>query len=403
MLSSGNMSLRFWRCFWIFAAAGLARLALASYSQAQAPAVPSAGSSFVSLTAIPVPYDPLEMVTGEARQVQNGGERAAVIELLGKAQRLSNVRLHPYDLKTAFTSYGSSSSDGQWVLEDMSPGANIYRWTAQGPSFSGIFLNANKLLSSNQAGGAMPLRLAQVRNAMWAIYYPAIGAHAVLRVANGSLNGAELRCVLVVRGFYGTSQPEFSSGRSFDEAEYCVNPQTGLLETYSPYPGLYVRYDYSSGLHFHEQTIPDRFTITERGKAVIEAKTESVSEAPPANSNLFEPTGLTPLGVGQVIVAPMMVRGRQTSPSRDVGSAGQVVVVHGMVSPDGHLSEVEVLASTNSSLEEAAVDHANKASALEMGVNTQPGTTPQSREIVFTVEFVTRPAPTVAVPQQQDR
>jgi hypothetical protein len=393
------MRLRFRHRLWIFAAAGLASLVLTPYSQAQAPGLPPHGSSFVSLTTIPVPYDPLEMVTGDARQVQTGEERAAAIALLGKAQRLSNVRLHPYDLKTTFTSYGSSSSDGRWVLEDMSPGGNIYRWTAQGPSFSGIFLNANKLLSSNQAGGAMPLRLAQVRNAMWDIYYPAIGAHATLRVATGSLNGAELHCVLVARGFYGTSQPEFSTGRSFAEAEYCVNPQTGLLETYSPYPGLYVRYDYSNGLHFHEQIIPDGFTITERGKAFIEAKTESVSEAPPANSSLFEPAGLTAFGVGQMIVAPMVVRGFQTSQSPDLGS-GQVVVVHGMVSPDGHLSEVEVLASTNASLEEAALEHAHKASALEMGVDTQPGTTPQSREIVFMVEFVSRSAPAAAVPQQ---
>jgi hypothetical protein len=379
----------------ILATAALS-LALGAYSRAQAPVQPPHHSAFLSLTTIPVPYDPLEVVTGDARVVQNAEERAAAIDLLEKARRLSNVRLHPYDLKTTFTSYGSSSSDGRWVLEDMSPGANIYRWTAQGPSFSGIFLNANKLLSSNQAGGAMPLRLAQVRDAMWAIYYPAIGPHATLRVANGSLNGTQLRCVLVAHGIYGTSEPEFSSGRSFDEAEYCVNPQTGLLEMHSPYAGLYIHYDYSNSLHFHEQIIPDGFTITERGKAVIEARTESVSEAPPANSNLFEAAGLSALGVGQAIVAPMMVRGIQTSQSSEVGSAGQVVVVHGMVSPDGHLSEVEVLASTNPSFEEVAMDHVNKASALEMGVNTQPGTTPQSREVVFTVEFVPRPAPTAA-------
>jgi hypothetical protein len=363
---------------------------------ARAQGVVGEGSSYVSLTSIPVPYDPLELVPSDARQIENGEERAATIELLAKAHRLSNVRLHPYELKTSFVSYGSSSSDGQWLLEDMSPGGNIYRWTAQGPSFAGVFLNVNRLLSSNQTGGAMPLRLAQVRDAIWGIYYPEIGPHASLREANGSSSGAELHCVLVAHGIYEKSKLVFSSGRSFDEAEYCVNPQTGLLETYSPFAGVYIRYDYSSALHFHELIIPNGFIITEHGKTVIEAKTESVGEPPSANSGVFSAEGLTALGVGQVIVAPMIVRGFQTSPSTD--AAGQVVVIHGMVSSDGHLSEVEVLASTNPNLEQAAIDHANKASALEIGVDTQPGITPRSREIIYTVEFGPRSARTVSSP-----
>jgi len=347
----------------------------------------------VSLATIPVPYDAMEMVTGGARLVESGEERAEIIDMLVKARRLSNVRMHPYDLKTSFVSYGSSSSDGQWILEDVSPSGNLYRWTAQGPSFSGIFLAANKLVSSNQPGGAMPLRLAQVRDAMWDVYSPGIGPHATLRVADGDLNGASLRCILVAHGILGKKQPEFASGRSFDEAEYCVNPETGLLETYSPYAGLYIRYDYANALHFHEAILPDGFTITERGKTVIEAKTDSVEDAPPPNSNLFEPSGLNPLGVGQVIQGPMRVRGFEMIQSLGASSAGQVVVLHGMVSPNGHLSEVEVLASTDPSLEGAAIDHANKAQALQMDADVQPGATPRSREIVFTVEFAPPPAP----------
>ena len=376
---------------------GLARHSVAqeATAQTQTPASPLLPhfSPFVPLASIPVPYDPMELVTGNAQLIESAEERAATIELLAKAHRLSNVRLHPYDLKTSFTSYGSSSSDGPWILEDMSPSGNVYRWTAEGPGFSGIFLAANKLVSSNQPGGAMPLRLAQVRDAMWDVYFPAIGPYATLRVANGDLNGASLRCILVARGISEKKPPEFASGRSFDEAEYCLNPDTGLLEMYSPYAGLYIRYDYANAVHFHEVIIPDGFTITERGKTVIEAKTENVGDAPPANSNLFEPAGLNPLGVGQVIQGPMRVQGFETTESSDSSAAGQVVVLHGMVSPEGQLSEVEVLASTNPSLEGAAIDHANKAHALQMDGDTQPGTTPRSREVVFTVEFAPRPMP----------
>ena len=244
----------------------------------------------------------------------------------------------------------------------------------------------------------MPLRLAQVRDAMWSIYSPGIGPHATLRLATGSLNGAELRCVLVAHGIYGKSLPEFSSGRSFDEAEYCVNVQSGLLETYSPYAGLYVRFSYANGLHFHDQIIPDEFIITQRGRTVIDAKTESVTDAPPQNTNLFETAGLNPLGVGQVIVPPMRVHGFQTSQFVNTSSGGQVVILHGMVSPDGHLTEVEVLASTNADLESAAVEHANKAHALQMAGNTQPGTTPRSREVIFTVQFLPQRPPKILPP-----
>lgn len=391
----------FERRFWTaMAAVAFLSVAVARHSgaqegagQAQTPApafVPQIFPS-VSLASIPVPYDPMELVTGGARLIESPEERAETIELLAKAHRLSNVRMHPYELKTSFTSYGSSSSDGQWILEDMSPSGNVYRWTAQGPGFSEIFLASSKLVSSNQPGGTMPLRLAQVRDAMWDVYSPGIGPHATLRVANGDLKGASLQCILVAHGVYGKKQPEFASGRSFDEAEYCVNPGTVLLEMYSPYAGVYIRYDYANGLHFHEAIIPDGFTITERGKTVIEAKTEGVEDAPPANGNLFDPAGLNPLGVGQVIQGPMRVRGFEMTQSSDASAAGQVVVLHGMVSPDGHLSEVEVLASTNPSLEDAAIDHAQKAHALQIDGDTQPGTTPRSREVVFTVEFAPQP------------
>jgi len=383
--------MRAWHCGWIVVAFALQ--SAVAVAQGPGVALHSRSPAFVSLKSIPVPYDPLEAVPSGAQEVTNAEERAAALDLLAKAQRLSNVRLHPYDLKTSFTSYGSSSSDGRWILEDMSPGAFIYRWTAQGPSFSGIFLNANKLLSSNQAGGAMPLRLAQVRRAMWSIYYPVQQRFRSVRVADGNLGGGGVRCVLLAP-FFGPSEGDFAAGRSFLEAEYCVNIRTGLLESFSPCAGLYIHYDYANALHFHDQIIPGGFTITEHGKAIIEAKTESVGDAPSKDSSLFQPAGLTPLGVGQVIVPPMTVWSGEVSDSLGAGSVGQVVVIHGMVSPDRQLTEPEVLASTNVGLDEAAVEHAKRAPALGAGFRAQPGTTPQSREIIFTVQFAPRPPQT---------
>lgn len=93
--------------------------------------------------------------------------------------------------------------------------------------------------------------------------YLGIGPYASLRVATSSLNGTEVRCVLISHGIPRNSNLSFSTGRSFEESEYCVDPKTGLLATYSPVPGLYVHYDYGSALHFDEQIIPNGFTISE--------------------------------------------------------------------------------------------------------------------------------------------
>ena len=342
----------------------------------------------VPLTSISVPYDQAEPVTGGAQLITSPEQRAQILQLLQNARMHSDLRLHPYDLKTSFTSYGSSSSDGRWILEDISPGRNIYRWTAQGPSFNGVFLSVNKLLWSNQAGGAMPLRLAQVRIAMWAQYYPGIGPFAALRVATGNLNGAEARCVLAARGVSGRAQRQFPDGRSFADSEYCIDPETGLLASYSPYPGVYIRYDYSNAIHFHQLIIPNGFTILENRQTVIEARTDSVTDPPTKTSNLFDTSGLNALGVGQVIVPPRIVHGYQSSLRLGSGSAPQAVALHGMLAPDGQLTELEILASTNPALNDGAIRHARRAPSSRMPSQTQPGNTPRSRETVFIVEFV---------------
>jgi hypothetical protein len=379
--------MKLWGCCLLLVVTGLT----CGIALAQLSVPPPPQSRIPALISIPVPYDPSEIVTSGAQLVQGAEERATTLQLLQAAHRLSNVRLRPYDLKTSFRSYGTLPSDGRWSLEDISPGAGIYRWTAEGPSYSGIFLTVDKLLSSNVPEGAVPLRLAQVRSAIFGIYFPEIGSYATLRVATGYLNGAELRCVLVARGGFGNNQPSLAPGRSLEESEYCVDPRNGLLALYSPFPGEYIHYDNDSALHFHEITVPDGFTITEGGKAIIEARTESVTDAPPKNSNIFTPAGLNTLAAGTVSEVPSSIRLMQPFP--DNGSTDQVgvAVVHGVVTPDGKINEVELLTSTNPALEAAAIERVTNSPMGGYRVNPQPGAARQPREIVFTEEFIPRP------------
>lgn len=335
-----------------------------------------------SLPEPPVPGDPLELVSGNAEAVQNPEQRQAAFNLLTNARAASNVRAHAYHLVTTFTSVGSSSSDGAWTLDDMSPSGKIYRWAAQGAGYSAVNLYNNQLLYTNQSSEAIPLRLAQVREAIF-FAYPAMGPYLSLRTANGYLDGIQLSCVLTAPGFQGKS---FSGGRSWEESEYCVNAASGFLMTYSPAPGLYIRYDYTNAIPFHGKTIPGGFIITEAGRTIIQAKTQSVSDPADADPALFQPAGLTALGVGSMMTFPVHARARVGEAGDGGGGVLNVVALHGVSSPDGHVSEVEILASTNPSLSQAAL---NWATNWQMISHPQNGSTPQSHEILFTFESVT--------------
>lgn len=329
-----------------------------------------------SLGQPPVPADPLELVSGDAQPVQDAEQRAAIVNLLSNARTLSNVRAYPYDLKTAFVSYGASAGD--WTLEDTSPSHNVYRWTAQGPSYSAVNLRSSELLYSNQPTGAIPLRLAETRTAIF-MMYPRTGSRAAIRTASASLNGGDLTCVLVTN--MAQAKPA-AGGRRWDENEYCVDPKSGLLMTYSPVPGMFVVYDYTNAFHFHDKTIPGKFTITQAGQIVIEERTESVADAGKLDRAMFQPDGLEKIGAGTLLTPPWRVRSRSGS-----GSAVQVVVLDGLVNPAGQMSDLQVLASSNSALNQAALEKAAAWPRFQSEEDAQLGAAPQSHEVFFTMEF----------------
>ncbi len=358
-------------------------LALGQTATPTVPAGPPPRILWATLAEPPVPSDPLELITANAQPVLETNERAAVINLLSSARALSNVRAQAYDLKTTFTAVGSSPSDGSWQLEDISPRRNLYRWTAQGPSYSAVNLYSNNVLYSNQPATGIPLRLAQVRGAIF--FTPMlVGPRASIRTANANLNGTEVTCVLVAR--MSPVKP-VAGGRRWDEEEYCVDPKSGLLMTSSAAPGLYVLYDYANALHFHDRIIPGKFTITEAGQPVIEARLESITDPGNLDRSLFDPAGLNSIGVGSTMTGSWKVRSMVPSASGGASSGMQVVVLHGMLSPDGHLSDTEVLASSNAGLNQSALERAAQWQNWQAGNEGQPGATPQSHEVFFTVQF----------------
>lgn len=364
-----------------------------STTPSQAPHAPRVTmQSLQNLPQPAVPADSLELVTGSAQPVTDAAQRATIISLLSNSRSLSNVRPYPYDLKTSFIAYGSSFSDGAWQMENTSagPGNGRYRWTAQGPDYSVVNLYQKSLLYSNQSGASMPLRLAQVRAALF--YVDSVfGPHASIRITSASLNGVELTCALTERM---TAPKTTTGGRLWSESEFCVDPKTGLLITYSPVPGLYVQYDYSNAIHFKDKIVPGKFVITEAGHTVVEASNDSVTDPPAADSPLFSSSGLTSVGVGAVESSPSSMRSLEstvdfsTNPS-PASLALQIVIVHGMIAPDGHITESEILSSSDPNLNQRATDRLTIWQSRRFMFNdTQPGTSPQSHEGYFVFQFV---------------
>jgi hypothetical protein len=366
-------------------------LACSAAILAQTPTAPGRAYDFQTIPRPPAPPDPLELVTGPAAPVQDALQRMAALSRLSKAQELSNVRGQPYDLKTTFISSGGLASDGNWMLEDTARGRK-YRWTAQGPNFSAVNLYPDSVqngLYGNQQSGNLPLRLLQVRSAIFFRVPASIGTMTSVRTATGLLTGAEQRCVLLV---IGAGSRSFTGARNWEESEYCVDAQTGLLTTYSPVPGLFVHYDYSQAIRFHGKLIANAFTIWEAGQKVAEATTVSVNDPPDVTDPIFSPTGLLPLGAGRTMNPGMnmpivMPVPGHPLPVTNSDAAIQVIALHGNVSGDGQLREVEVLASTDSTLNQTALDAAK--SWTQGRRQGQPGATAQSSEMILTFEFVT--------------
>jgi len=347
------------------------------------PLSPAQADSGSAQAEAPVPNDPLELVTGAAEPVQNADQRLAAVNLLKSARSLSNVRGQPYDLKTTFSASGSPSSDGVWNLEDVSPSAGVYRWTAQSPSFSVINLFTGGLLYSSRPSGGIPLRLAQVRAAIF-FNDPWIGPRASVRTANGTLNGADLNCFLIAH-MAGTRIP--AGGRRWEESEYCVDARSGLLTTWSPAPGVYVLYDYSTVRNFHGKTIPGGFTITQAGQTVVEARVESVTDPAKADPAWFDPSTLSQTGVGSLMTRPWLIRSVAMQAGANPNVILHAVLVHGMVTPDGKLTETEIVASSDARLNQSAIRQAARRRSWRSEEEPQPGATPQAHEVFLLMQF----------------
>ena len=295
----------------------------------------------------PIPRDPLELVSGPVEIAAAPETRTTALELANRARDHYTLRsaLVGYDLKVHFTvdSGGATEYDGAWQMEDIFDPKQGLHWTAK--SDSGYSITEISVKGKHYAQGTpgnFPLRLQEARAALLdAIPSPAYIQRHEIRTSAAVFDGSQVVCLLVA-GF-GTTE-SLPSGRSWDETEDCIDPQSGLLKMQSQAPGRYFSYDYTNAPSVAGHILPRNVTVTEGGKVVSKITVDSLEELSSADPSLFVPTPeMKQRGQPNIMAGAQKIWRDAGSPSFSLGGTIEPVCVFGLVTPSGKLIEAHSL------------------------------------------------------------
>jgi len=330
----------------------------------------------------PVPGDPLELATGPATIADTPEKRTAILNLLERARQNNNlhvVGMNPFDLKASFNSSGSAGNSGPGVLEENWLSGATWRWSEHLGTYSQLRIFRNGVAYDSNPGTYQPLRLQMVRQA---IFWPVAGnfANAVIRVAESSWNGKGVTCALIAGPRARASQ---ETGRQWIEEEFCIDPATGFLQTYSIAPGIYDVYDYSSAFEFHGHSIARRITIVENSIPVATVELNEIKDLNTADASLFRPTAdMKGPGImlGPPIRFPQLAKDNLHAPANGVV---QPIIVHAALDVSGKVLEAEALQTSDPALSEAALN-------LVKNTNYGPARNREQvqRDVFINVQFV---------------
>jgi hypothetical protein len=329
----------------------------------------------------PVPGDPLELATGPARVVDAPEERASVLSLVERARQNNNLHMQggaPYELKVSFNVMGQTPYNGVGELSETWAAPGMWRWSERLGSYTQERVFHGGVAYDTNPQTYQPLRLQLVREA---IFWPVAGQFASrsIRVAQAQWQGKPVTCVLVSAG---RARDDSTSGRRWEEEEFCIDQQTGLLQTYSIAPGLYNVYDYGNAVQFHGHTVARQFSIVENGSTVVQAQVESLSDLGAVDASAFTPAqGMRGPGaiIREPVRFPQVVKGSATVPEGTI----QPVVVLAALDASGKVLEAEALQTSDPTLSEEAL-------RLVRSTNYGPtrGAVPLQREFFIRVQFM---------------
>lgn len=309
----------------------------------------------------PLPSDPLELATGSARVLDTPQLRALVLGLLEQARQNNGMHTAggaPFDIKVSFKSLGQSRYTGQGELEETWISGQRWRWTAQIGDYSIDRMFYKGAAYDERPKGGIPLRLQMVRSA---VFWPVSGnfAPAYLRVATAKWDGSDVMCILRSRGAdaedEAQSEDTASTGRRWSETEYCVDPKSGLLRTYSDAPGIYTVYDYNDvTIHFHGRTLARQISVVAGGVTILQIHLDSIEDPHVSDPAFFLPTPkMLERGPQGMITGPFRFTQLVPAPPGR-NSVIEPVVVIATLDRSGKVMEAEALPGSDTALADAA-------------------------------------------------
>ncbi|MFZ0037541.1 MAG: hypothetical protein WAK91_08975 [Candidatus Acidiferrales bacterium] len=316
----------------------------------------------------PPPSDPHEMVTRQPRILTKPADRNAAFDLLDRARKNYNLFdvSTPSALKVSFTTNGTSQNEGEGTMDEEFAGPQR-RWMAQlGDSLTLRILDGDHVWGTNPAE-PVPLRVQMVRAALLWPVNPRPGA-AAIRAGDVKRDGKEMRCLLLSRAV-----PPNPAPRSWYETEYCIDPATGLLQSWSEAPGIFAVYDYNGAIEFHGRTIARQVSIFEEGRLAVQARVESLEDAKDLDPNLFKPTPeMVDAGGSYGLGTPDRFPIRVDPTDAPTSTYFQPVIVHAILdAQEGRVLDAEALQNSDPDLSRAAIDLVRNTSFEASGLQQE--------------------------------
>jgi hypothetical protein len=334
------------------------------------------------LKVAPLPYDPLELATGLTVVPDTPQKRELILGLLEHARQ--NNGMHspgspPFTIKVSFNSTGASRYTGFGEMEETWMSMNTFRWTTRLGDYSQLRIFSDGAAYDDKPRGPIPLRIQMVRES---VLWPVTGrfAPALIRMATANWQGAEVACALTSGAL---NEATATPGRRWEETEYCIEPKTGLLRTYSQAPGIYTVYDYSEKFEFHGHTLARQISIVEDGATVLQIHLDSLTDPANTDPEQFEPTKkMFSHGPGDIMVGPFRFPQSVAAPPGRSGMI-QSVIVHAVLDKKGHVVEAEALHHSDLVLAEAALAIVGRSN-----YRRPESERPVQREAFINVQFV---------------
>jgi hypothetical protein len=302
----------------------------------------------------PPPPDPHEMVTREPRILSKSADRSAAIDLLDRARK--NYDLHstsaPYALKVSFESNDATQNEGTGTMEELYDGHSHWRWTEELQDSHIVRIGADSRVYGDNPSEPVPLRVQLVRSVLLRsiVHDP---ASFEIRATNVERDGKTISCLLL-----SYSLPPNPAPRSWVEREDCLDPATGLLQTWSEAPGIYAVYDYTGATEFHGHTLPRQVSVFEDGRLALQVRLESLEDAPNLDPSLFKPTPeMVDEGESYALASPRRFPLRVDPSDAPTSRFFQPVIVHATLdAQDGTVLDAEALETADPDLSRSALE-----------------------------------------------